>query len=818
MSFQIQRGELAILHGPAGAGKSTVLRVLAGELKPAGGFVAVPSAWCVAYCAQDHWLQTGTIRDNILLGSPFNQATYHRVLGACGLLDDLERLADGDGTYIGPRGANLSGGQKARVALARACYANADLYLLDCTLDSVDPLVQQEVFGKCICNLLRHKTIVMVTQNPELASSDWADRRLDVREARLVETARKKQGQSRAPIRSARMPSWQLASTSRAAVAVIRPPKSSSRWGSVTGSTNEKEWPDYLSMLGMVRMFSSTSSIIAHIGFLMVLLLGMAISREGWLVRGVVDSIVMTKLLLYAGIVAGSVLTLLVSTWLALVFVGKFASIKFCNLVTQMTKASLRFFADVQHGELSYPVWGELFDLEQRWLWYFHITTRGTTEMAGRIVLMLWAGGAGAAALMAIAVADWWYLVNNVTSRDEMLVGEGVRVQHEDWLLEISGGLSFIRLLGKRKQDTILRQYSERVNAMSTLVYVGLVHNCYTLVRFAIAEVWPLLVIIYVAVVSKSVEPNVYGLLLYCAITLPWSAVEVSTGITNISCDLVCVKQIDRLTALATQLSEESKTPTMKPPTNWPNKGEVRFENVTFKYSSRIVKPRPVLQDVSFAVNGGEKIGLVGRTGSGKTSVAMALFRINELSRGRIVVDGVDIDLLGLYELRSRLGIIPQSPVFYRCSVRSYLDPFGDFDDVMLWCVLQTVGLAGSGIGQVATLDDMLAEDAVNWSAGERQLLSLARSLLKPSKVLVLDEAFSSLEQERDDAVLSIVHSEFASSTVFLITHRMDQVLGFDRILVMDDGRAVEMGSVGELLSNPESRFYELLESSPLIR
>ncbi|DAZ99743.1 TPA: hypothetical protein N0F65_003530 [Lagenidium giganteum] len=649
ISFEIERGELAILYGPAGAGKSTILRILSGEVTITSGSLMVPTQWRVAYCVQEHWLQTGTIRSNILFGSPFDQVKYQRVLNACGLLEDLERLVGGDSTFVGPQGANLSGGQKARVALARACYADADLYLLDCTLDCVDPLVQQEVFDKCVCNLLRDKTVVMVTQSPELASSDWADRRLEIGATSVLEIVRKK--------------------------------------------------------------------------------------RQG-----------------------------------------------------------------------------------MQWLSHFHLTLRSTTEMVGRIGLMVWAGGSGAIVLLAIAISDWWYLANHVTSRDVMRTAGSVFVQHEDWLLEVSRGLSCIRPLGKTAQDGVLQQYSEFVNAMMVLNYSMVAHNGYILVRFAIAAAWPLLIVVYVAVVASSVEPSMFGLLLYCAVTLRWSAIFLSTGLSNPSCDLISVREMDRLTSLATQLSEENTTLTNDPPDTWPSEGEVRFDNVTFTYPSQIVKPTPVLRNVSFVVKAGEKIGLVGRTGSGKTSVAMALFRIHEVTSGRIVVDGLDTRLLGLQELRRRLSIIPQSPVFYRCSVRSYLDPFGDFDDADLWRVLQTAGLAGSGVGLVTSLDDMLAEDGVNWSVGERQLLSLARSLLKPSKVLVLDEAFSSLEQERDDAVLGIVNREFVSSTVFLITHRMDQVLGFDRILVMDNGRAVEMGSVEELLSNPDSRFYELLESSPLTK
>ncbi|DAZ95780.1 TPA: hypothetical protein N0F65_010282 [Lagenidium giganteum] len=818
VSFQINRGELAIVHGPAGAGKSTILRVLLGEVTLSSGSLLVPANWRVAYCAQEHWLQTGTIRQNILLGSIFDKAKYQRVLDACGLLDDLDRLMDGDATSIGPRGVKLSGGQKARVALARACYADADLYLLDCTLDSVDPLVQQEVFDKCVCNLLRLKTIVMVTQNPELASSDWADRRLEIRQASIFETTRRKQGKHGSPVRSARGPTRQLRNQA-SAEAISHPTDSSIPSNAVMYViANDGEVYGYPNVREMLQIFSLGNSTFALLGLFVVVLSGMMIACEVWLAFGIVSSDDGNALMVYASVVLSSLATLLVCTWLASIFVGNYASEKFRRLVTEMADTSLRFFSDVQHGELSYRVWGDLFYLERRWLWFFHSAIRNVTSVMSRLAIMVWAGGVGALVLFVVPVADWWYLTNDVTNRDVMQSMSHALVKHENWLLEMSGGLSCIRLLGKEKQDSILQQYSEHMNAVSTMIYIARAHKSYVLVRFALAEAWPLLVLVYVAFVTPSAESSVFGLLLYCAVTLPPSAESLSTSLSNISCDLISIQQIDRLSALAAKYSEKSSMSTVSPPVNWPSSGQVRFEKVTFAYESRVLKPMPVLREVSFVVNGGEKIGLVGRTGSGKTSVAMALFRIHEVSSGRIVVDGVDIRMLAPQELRSRLSIIPQSPVFYRCSVRSYLNPFDDFDDADLWCVLQTVGLAGSGVGLVTSLDDMLADDGVNWSVGERQLLSLARSLLKPSKVLVLDEAFSSLEQERDDAVVRIVGREFDSSTVFLITHRMDQVLEFDRILVMDNGRAVEMGSVEELLSNPESRFYELLESSPLTR
>jgi len=228
-------------------------------------------------------------------------------------------------------------------------------------------------------------------------------------------------------------------------------------------------------------------------------------------------------------------------------------------------------------------------------------------------------------------------------------------------------------------------------------------------------------------------------------------------------------------------------------------------------------------------------VGVVGRTGSGKSSLAMALFRMHPLVSGRILVDGVDISRLSLKTVRSSITIIPQTPLFYRCSVRDYLDPFGEYDDGRLWREVKRVGLGG----HVRSLSDELWDNGENWSLGERQMLCFARALLRPSRVLVLDEAFSSVDQGREESLLSLLDESasgshhrvgggvgggvggcdgdgVAASTVFLITHRVDQILGFDRILVMANGSVVEQGSATSLASDPSSLFYDFLETSLL--
>ncbi|DAZ98953.1 TPA: hypothetical protein N0F65_000485 [Lagenidium giganteum] len=422
-----------------------------------------------------------------------------------------------------------------------------------------------------------------------------------------------------------------------------------------------------------------------------------------------------------------------------------------------------------------------------------------------------------AAILLLVLVKLSWWMTNSTNVVAQYAQMKDISSQIEDWTVETTTGATFIRALGVSQRDRFLRQYKALLDTDTQREFASSVQNSHVLVWFAIYKGWLLTLVVCATFQSAQLPPNALPFLLICSLLLPSQVIAVTTSIVNTHTKLLSISRIRQITHLAMSKSHQVCAPTIAIPPNWPSHGRICFENVSFTYPSKLFKSVPVLRDVSFSINSGEKVGLVGRTGSGKSSVMMALFRIHELTQGRILKDGIDIRKLSVRDLRSRLGVIPQSPVFYRCSVRAHLDPFDEFDDAALWSVLKKAGLGGSGSVHVTTLDATLAEDGANWSVGERQLLSLARALLSPSRVLVLDEAFSSLAPARDDAVLRLIVREFKTSTVVLITHRMDQVLHFDRIMVMHDGCVVESGGVEELLTNPASKFFEMLETSPLV-
>jgi ATP-binding cassette subfamily C (CFTR/MRP) protein 1 len=261
------------------------------------------------------------------------------------------------------------------------------------------------------------------------------------------------------------------------------------------------------------------------------------------------------------------------------------------------------------------------------------------------------------------------------------------------------------------------------------------------------------------------------------------------------------------------EISQEAphRIPTMDPPDHpeWPSAGSVRFDHVSFRYKEH---DRLVLKDLSFTVKGGEKIGIVGRTGAGKSSLTMALFRINEIASGSISIDGVNVCKIGLKALREKLSIIPQNPVLFKGSLRSYLDPFGEFSDEELWGSIRQVGLGGRIGDEEKKLECVVEENGENFSVGERQMLCMARALLRHSRIVIFDEATAAIDHETDKALQQVIRTAFASSTVLTIAHRLDTILDSDRILVLDGGHIVEFASPEELVKRGKGHFFELMK------
>jgi ABC-type multidrug transport system fused ATPase/permease subunit len=277
------------------------------------------------------------------------------------------------------------------------------------------------------------------------------------------------------------------------------------------------------------------------------------------------------------------------------------------------------------------------------------------------------------------------------------------------------------------------------------------------------------------------------------------------------SCEIEAqMAQVERIFHLANTPSE-AELRTNNVPSQWPNKGSIEFEKVVLKYREDLP---PALNDISLVISGQEKIGVVGRTGAGKSSLVNCLFRIIELSGGRILIDGVDISTLGLHDLREQLSIIPQDATLYSGTIRTNLDPNEQYQEHQLWYALEQVSLKPFVSELPDKLDHLVEEGGVNFSVGQKQLLCMARALLKGSKILILDEATASVDQETDLAIQKTLLEAFANRTVLVIAHRLATIINLDRVLVLQQGKVLELGHPADLLDNPDSEFSKLVEDT----
>ncbi|KAJ0395743.1 hypothetical protein P43SY_004274 [Pythium insidiosum] len=931
-SLLVRRGELVVVYGQVGAGKSTLLHALVGNALQLGTqrTACLDVKGRVAYCSQDPWLQTLSIRDNILFGDVFDESRYINVLHACGLLRDLRALPHGDRTIVGPRGINLSGGQKARICLARACYADADLYLLDTPLCSVDAIVQSDIFSRCLVDLLRFKTVILVTHNMEIVNSPWVDQIVRVEDHQLVHETdlgrsfavdtrlgyvpkrqrdtsllgsrraaasnrsnkttasqprssgsrsgghRSSERQPRRQTKSNRVPSPSPSpspppspcGSSRSSSSESRSPptglvllplagtKIEASWRQIAVRPREALSPSRVSRAkaAMPPLLLSTSELdqvlepqtihhyIALCGgawfVVPLLLLAMAtrmllITNDVWLwtwsqqsalemqaassphadavaLRSTrLSSMSQWNVVVYGAIVAATAVVKLSGSVVALRGCRRAAN----ALVTGMTRgvlhAPMSFFYTRPIGELINRFSGDVVRVDHKMqaLVYWLAAAVAGTLLPYVVLLVV----VPEMLVVTPVVAVLLYRSHHHLTVALELLRHSVASYSPcyDSIEESVDGRRVLQAYGPVAIARARRHHEAQLDAMLRLRFAHDMFQHWEVLQFFKVDV-VLLSVLIVVTLRRSLEPVALGLALNYIFVMNAQLFHWYTSALELGANLLIV---DRINAYA-GVPPEDETPSAGLVLDaWPSRGAVQFEDVSFEYNAA---HGPVLRHVTLAIRPGEKIGLVGRTGAGKSSLAMALFRVHELLSGRILIDGVDLARIPLSTLRSRLAIIPQHPLFFQGELRSYLDPFDDWDDATLWTALRKTGLKDVVARMDGKLHAELHENAENLSQGERQLLCLSRVLLKRAKVVVLDEATASIDDRSDEALQRVIHAEMADATILSIAHRLDSVLQLDRVVVMEQGRVVQCGTVEELVTDPNGPFFDLLESTLL--
>ncbi|KAL7243212.1 hypothetical protein ACSBR1_015596 [Camellia fascicularis] len=840
INLDIAMGSLVAVVGSTGEGKTSLVSAMLGELPPVAD-ASVVIRGTVAYVPQVSWIFNSTVRENILFGSVFESARYEKAIDVTALQHDLELLPGGDLTEIGERGVNISGGQKQRVSMARAVYSNSDVYIFDDPLSALDAHVGRQVFEKCIKEELRGKTRVLVTNQLHFLSQ--VDRIILVHEGmvkeegtfeylsnngvlfqKLMENAGKMEEyveekeddenashETATPVANGmtnELPKDAAQTDKKKEGKSILIKQEERETGVVSGKVL-KRYKDALGGLWVV-MILFTCYVLTEV---------LRIFSSTWLSTWT-DQSSSTRYgpgfynLIYALLSFGQVMvTLANSFWL--ITSSLYAAKRLHDaMLNAILRAPMVFFHTNPLGRIINRFAKDLGDIDRNVAVFVNMFLGQVSQLLSTFVLIGIVSTMSLWAILPLLLLFYAaYLYYQSTSREVKRLDSITRSPVYAQFGEALNGLSTIRAYKAYDRMANINGKSMDNNIRYTLVNMSA--NRWLAIRLETLGGLMIWLTATFAVMQNGRAENqeafasTMGLLLSYALNIT----SLLTGVLRLAS--LAENSLNAVERVGTYIDLPSEGPSIiesnRPPPGWPSSGSIKFEDVVLRY--RLELP-PVLHGLSFTVPPSDKVGIVGRTGAGKSSMLNALFRIVELERGRILIDGYDIAKFGLTDLRKVLGIIPQAPVLFSGTVRFNLDPFSEHNDADLWEALERAHLKDVIRRNSLGLEAEVSEAGENFSVGQRQLLSLARALLRRSKILVLDEATAAVDVRTDALIQKTIREEFKSCTMLIIAHRLNTIIDCDRIILLDAGRVLEYATPEELLQNDESAFSKMVQST----
>nr|KAJ3422462.1 Multidrug resistance-associated protein 1 [Polyrhizophydium stewartii] len=825
ITLEIPRGSLVAVVGSVGSGKSSLLSALIGSMRKTAGNSALFGS--VAYCAQEPWILTGTIEDNIVFGSDAVRARIPAAVAAACLDRDLEILPNGLGTQIGEKGINLSGGQKARVALARAIARDADIYLLDDPIAALDAHVGKKVFDDAICGVLRGKTVVLVTHQLHLLPK--VDMVVVLDEGRVAETGAFRELMAREDgVLAEIMKDYHFDDLDAEDEAIkaeqLRKEEQADENVLVQAvkQFEEEKAVEEDRRTGAVR-FSDYLSFFTAAGALFLpalLLLGLLIVAANALAQIVLavwsspDNMPWgfdkgKALLFYVVFNVGAVVLFMISCFV--IFEGAVrAGMSFHDRsMNALARAPMNFYDGQPVGRILNRMTADLRNVENILPQAIINSMRSLSGVVTGVVVIAVSTPYlmiefVIVAAVALAVMPFY----QATYRELKRLSSTLASPLSAHISESLNGISTIKAYSAQELFIAAQERKMDGSNVSDLVMEGV--EAWLSIRMSLLGSTVSLVLVLLAA-SGLVSKTTIGASLVATITFTGNLNLAIFVASHLSSNF---NSVERLNHYAKELpSEAARELPMDPKDGaWPTAGAVAISSLEIRYPSR--PDHAVIQDLSLDIQPGEKVGVVGRTGSGKSTLMTALFRIMEASKGSIAIDGIDIASLGLKTLRSRLQIIPQDPVLFRGTVRSNLDFASKYSDDELWAALGLVGLKDFVGSLDGKLDAAIEENGANLSMGQRQLMCLCKAILAKPKVLIMDEATASVDAEADKRIQESIETQFAATSVLSIAHRLNTIAAFDRVLVLDGGRIAEFDAPHVLLGRAGSVFGDMVEAT----
>lgn len=831
LDFCIKKGTLTMILGRVGSGKSSVMSAILQELPQIQGEIRVEGS--IATVEQEPLIFSGTVRENIVFGRPFDESRYRKTLHDCCLVHDINSFHKNDQTLIGESGYSLSGGQKARICIARAVYSNADFLMLDDPLSALDANVAQQVYDNTIRESLQGKTIVMITNNWQLAP--YADKII------ILESGGVKAEGDYHSLKD-----------------LIEPLQNASR-GSATSSqslmddvdTNEKEQARYDSnnetdlklqevvpdnifsasldlisfkfirgYLSTERSFTLKALLIIFSGVIEVGFICYGVALGSYIQRGEITQHEFEILGLDAVIICVvSLVRGVIFSWITIRIASRFHN----QMLHRISKTCTTFFDTTQAGDIINKFSSDVGVLEKSVPFNSYFLLDGFFFFFSMLVALWIIQPLLVIHGLILGLVTWASMKAYIRV---VIMARSLEIQTRGPLYgSFNENLSGIVVLRTYGMDIIafkdfIRKLSENKTCTIACRFFSQAFGFWLEFWFVIVNA----ITIALLVAYSDVQP--FLLSLSITYLLQWGD-YAQFSMKQVSEVLVQMGSVQRIMKnLDTPLEKDFKTSyDSQLPDQWPQHGKIEFCRAFARYREDLPL---VIKDLSFEIKPGEKVACVGRTGAGKSSITQVLFRMIELDtetqpESKIIVDGIDIAQVGLQKLRHSFSLIAQVPTLLTGSIRDNIDPESKHSDEMIWQALRDVSLEDHVKSLHQKLCEPVNDDVTLFSAGQKQLMSLARVMINRSKVVVLDEATSLIDQETDEFMQKILFEKLRDCTVFNIAHRLSTIAGYDRVIVMESGEIAEYGSPYELLvdkigdtkmTRTEGAFVKLVKSS----